>query len=219
MKLKKAILYLVSFLAICVMFSTCYYLSYLNALNEFNNKAIEHKSKLYSLNQKITPTEAVSQNNSSVPVIQTEATVKPSTKYTLETYDLKTNTTQKQELNPPAALVGLTREQVVEYLATYMQDMPLSEYNKGLIGYELISFSEEEIVIKKTYNKDFVPSMFYVAIKDGKVIVYNSDQKSVFKYTEIEAKNLPEEDRIALIRGIYVNSEDELYSLLESYSS
>lgn len=201
------------------MFSTCYYLSYLNALNEFNNKAIEHKSKLYSLNQKITPTEGVSQNNSSVPVIQTEATVKPSTKYTLETYDLKTNTTQKQELNPPAALVGLTREQVVEYLATYMQDMPLSEYNKGLIGYELISFSEEEIVIKKTYNKDFVPSMFYVAIKDGKVIVYNSDQKSVFKYTEIEAKNLPEEDRIALIRGIYVNSEDELYSLLESYSS
>jgi len=219
MKLKKASLYLLSFILICVMFSACYYLSYLRALNDFNNKAIEHKEQLYALNNKPTPTVPVTQTDNSVPVYQNDSTVKPTTKYTLQIYDLKTDTTQTQDLNPPGYLVGLTRNQVTEYLTSYMADLPLSEYNKGLISYELISFSEDQIIIKKTYNKDFVPSMFYVAIKEGKVIVYNSDQKSVFKYTEIEAKNLPEADRTALIHGIYVNSEDELYSLLESYSS
>jgi len=194
-------------------------LSYLRALNDFNNKAIEHKEQLYALNNKPTPTVPVTQTDNSVPVYQNDSTVKPTTKYTLQIYDLKTDTTQTQDLNPPGYLVGLTRNQVTEYLTSYMADLPLSEYNKGLISYELISFSEDQIIIKKTYNKDFVPSMFYVAIKEGKVIVYNSDQKSVFKYTEIEAKNLPEADRTALIHGIYVNSEDELYSLLESYSS
>lgn len=219
MKLKKALLYLLSFSLICVMFSVCYYLSYLRALNDFNTKAIEHKEQLSALNNKPTPTITLSQDNNTVEVEQTETTVKPTTKYTLEIYDLKTDTTQTQELNPPGYLVGLTRTQIVEYLESYMKDLPLSEYNKGLISYELVSFAEDQIVIKKTYNKDFVPSLFYVAIKDGKVIVYNSDQKSVFKYTEIQAQDLPEEERTALIQGIYINSEEELYSLLESYSS
>jgi hypothetical protein len=58
-----------------------------------------------------------------------------------------------------------------------------------------------------------------VVVKDGYVVVYNSDLKSVYSYTHIEAKNLPEEDRIALSMGIYVNNLDELYALLESYSS
>jgi hypothetical protein len=56
-----------------------------------------------------------------------------------------------------------------------------------------------------------------VVVKDGYVVVYNSDLKSVYSYTHILAEDLPEEDRIALSRGIYVNSLDELYSLLESY--
>lgn len=219
MKLKKASIYLLSFVLICVMFSACYYLSYLRALNDFNNKAIEHKEQLYALNNKPTPTTSAAQTDNSVETIQNNATVKPTTKYILQIYDLKTDTTQTQELNPPAYLVGLTRDQVADYLTSYMKDVPLSEYNKGLFSFELVSFSEDQIVLKKSYNKDFVPSQYYVAIKDGKVIVYNSDKKTVYKYTEIDAKDLSEEDRIALTQGIYVNSEDELYSLLESYSS
>ena len=64
-----------------------------------------------------------------------------------------------------------------------------------------------------------VPYRFYVVVKNGYVVVYNSDLKSVFDYTHIEAKNLPEEDRIALSQGIYIDNIDDLYSLLESYTS
>lgn len=219
MKLKKASIYLVSFILLSAMFCTCYYLSYLHALNDFNKRAVEYKDKLYTLAKDTEPTKAAEDKDTSIAVNQTETTVKPTTQYTLEVYDMKAGTTETQELNPPAYLVGLTRDEVIEYLTEYMRDMPLSEYNKGLISYELVNFSEDKITIKKTYNEDFVPFRFYVAVKDGFVVVYNSDLKSVYSYTQIEAKNLPEKDRVDLSQGIYVNSLDELYALLESYSS
>jgi hypothetical protein len=221
MKLKKASIYLMSFVFLCVLFSTCYYLSYLHALKDFNERAIERKGLLIDLAQNIEPTAMPEEEEEqdSESVMQLDMIVLPTTQYTLQTYDMKSDTTDTQILNPPAYLVGLTRTEIVEYLTTYMSDMPLSEYNKGLLSYELIYFSDEEVIIKKSYNQDFVPFRFYVVIKDGYVVVYNSDLKSVYSYTHIEAKNLPEEDRIDLVQGIYVNSLDELYSLLESYSS
>lgn len=218
MKWKRASIYLMSFVFICVMFTTCYYLSYLHALNDFNKQAVEQNRQLYGLLEKVQPTPVITEEDSA-EVLQADMTVQPSTKYTLQIYDMKSGTTETENLNPPADLVGLTREEVMEYLSTYMSDMPLSEYNKGLISFELIYFSEDEIIIKKSYNEDFVPYRFYVVIKDGYVVVFNSDLKSVYSYTHIEARSLPEDDRIALIQGIYVNSLDELYALLESYSS
>jgi hypothetical protein len=220
MKLKKASIYLFSFMSLCIMFSACYYMSYLHALNNFNQKAIEQKDILLTLTKKEEPTPAVTEQiEDSVSTSQTEATVLPNTKYTLESYNMKSNATETQELNPPAALVGLTRQEVLQYITEYMSDMPLSEYNKGLISYELVSFSSDEIKMKKSYNEDFVPFRFYVVVKDGYVVIYNSDLKSVYSYTHILAKDLPEEDRLSLSQGIYVNSLDELYALLESYSS
>jgi hypothetical protein len=220
MKLKKALIYLGSFVLLSVMFSTCYYMSYLHALNQFNQKAIERKDQLLALTQKAEPTPVVEKEEDTVSVNeQAEVIILPATKYILETYNMKTDILDTQELNPPAYLIGLTRGQVEEYLNAYMKDLPLSEYNKGLISYELIRFSDTEVVIKKTYNEDFVPFRFYVVVKDGYVVVYNSDLKSVYSYTHILASELPEEDRISLSQGIYVNSLEELYSLLESFSS
>lgn len=221
MKLKKAIIYLSSFTLLCIVFSGCYYMSYLHALNDFNQKSIERKEQLLALAEQaeVTPDPEKDETQSVEVQAPQEITVLPSTNYVLQIYDMKTNTTQTQELNPPAALVGLTRDEVITYLAEYMNDLPLSEYNKGLIAYELVEFSDKEIVIKKTYHEDFVPFRFYVVVKDGFVVVYNSDLKSVYSYTHIEAAALPEEDRISLSQGIYVNTLDELYALLESYSS
>ena len=221
MKLKKALIYLGSFIVLSAMFSTCYYMSYLHALNNFNERAIERKDQLLALTQMAEPTPPANQiNTDSVPANEkTESIVLPTTKYILDLYDMKSGKSETTELNPPAYLVGLTREQVEEYLTNYMSDLPLSEYNKGLLSFELMRFSDDEIELKKTYNEDFVPFRFYVVVKDGYVVVYNSDLKSVYSYTHILASGLPEEDRIALSEGIYVNSLEELYSLLESYSS
>lgn len=218
MKLKKAYIYLFSFVVLCMLFTSCYYLSYLHALKNFNEKAIENNQELYKLLAKVQPTIAPD-NNEAVSVIQDEITVLPNTQYTLQIYDMKSDTTETKILNPPAYLVGLTREEVLEYLTSYMSDLPLSEYNKGLLSYELVYFSDKELIIKKTYNEDFLPFRYYVVVKDGYVVVYNSDLKSIHTYTDIKAIDLPEEDRISLSQGIYVNSLEELYALLENFTS
>ena len=221
MKLKKVSIYLLSLVALCVMFSICYYFSYVHALDQFNKSAIERNEQLYTLLEQsgLTPTVAAPEEAAVEVGVSQELTIKPSTKYMLEVYDMQTDTVVREELKPPGYMVGLTREEVEKYLVDYMKDMTLSEYNKGLIAYELLNFSEDEVIIKKTYNEDFVPYRFYVVVKDGYIVVFNSDLKSVYSYTHIEAKYLPEEERLRLSQGIYVNSLDELYALLESYSS
>ncbi len=143
----------------------------------------------------------------------------PTTKYTLEIYDKATDSVVSNQQNPPADIVGLTREEIIEYTEGYMEDMTLSEYNKGLLSYELLSFSADEVVMRKSYDSSSIPFMFYVVVKNGYVIVYNGDLKSVYRYTGIEASKLPENDRVQLSKGIYINTLDELYSLLESYTS
>jgi hypothetical protein len=196
-------------------------------LNQFNKDAIERKEELLaSIKNSLTPApeneseENTDDTNDSLSAnVQPSDVILPTTKYILETNDLKTGVTETQELNPPGYLVGLTRAQVVEYLTDYMNDLPLSEHNKGLISYELLTFSPDEIKIRKSYDADNISFMFYVAVKNGYVVVYNSDLKSIYSYTSIEAKNLPEKDRINLSQGIYIDSVEELYGLLESYSS
>lgn len=224
MKLRKAYIYLLSFLTLSVMFSACYYLSYQHALRQFNKSAIERAEEFAKLYENPEPTPMVTveadDNDSSLAAgLQARGIIQPTTRYILEVYDMKTDTLETFEQNPPGELVGLTREELEQYLADYMNDLTLSEYNKGLKSYELVSFSDEEFMLRKNYDSDMVPYRFYVVVKNGYVVVYNSNLKDVFYYTQIEAKNLPEKDRVALSRGIYVNDLEELYALLESYSS
>lgn len=222
MKLKKAYVYLLSFAGLAVMFCGCYYLSYKLALKDFNKHAVERSRDLAQMEvQTPQPTQApASDNNQSKPVNVTDSeVVLPTTTYVLETYNIKTNDLESQDQNPPGYLVGLTREEVINYFNDYMSDMTLSEYNKGLVSCELLSFSSDRVVIRKSYNEDVRLYRFYIVVENGYVVVYNSDLKSVYRYTHIEAKDLPEKDRIDLSKGIYVDSLEELYSLLESYSS
>lgn len=220
MNIKKAYIYLLSIVSLAIMFTFCYYLSYKHALNKFNKMSIERSQELADIREDdietIIPQEEESTLNVGMVDIQA---IKPTTKYILETYSLNDKTLSTEELSPPAHFVGLSREQILNYIDNYMEDLTLQEYNKGLVSCELIRFSEEEFILRKTYDDNLIPFRFYVAVKDGYVIVYNSDLKSIHTYTYIEAQKLPEDDRIALSKGIYIESPEELYSLLESYSS
>ncbi|HHT87869.1 MAG TPA: hypothetical protein GX002_02525 [Clostridiales bacterium] len=229
MKLKKAYIFLLSFLTLSVLFSCCYFLSYQHALRQFNKRAVEQSERFAAFYEdtpapvEIADTNTDNDNADSEDTVSAgalpEPVILPSTNYILEIYDRKEGVLTQVEQNPPADIVGLTREEVEKYLDEYMRDLTLSEYNKGLLSYELISFSDKAVKFRKSYDADMVPYRFYVVVRDGFVVVYNSDLKSVYEYTHIEAKYLPEEDRVALSNGIYINNIDELYALLESYTS
>lgn len=238
MKIKKVLAYFISFLSISLMFSMCYYLSYKNALKQFNSNAVErNKELILSLEQnglligneenENTGDEVV--NNNPVDVIDTEEGIEvdsisevitPSTNYKLQIYDIKNGTmTEEIEKTSPGYLVGLNREEVIEYLYDYMQDLSYSDYAKGLTNFELIRFSKDEITIRKTYNIDKVVNEFYLTTQNDCIVIYYGDAKTVYEYTKLPITNLTQFEKMQLENGIYVKDLTELYALLENYTS
>ncbi len=248
-KLKKALVYFISFFSLSVMFSACYYLSYKNALKDFNESAVERNNELImslenngylhlsgqeNINRADTdntaqePVQNADNNidntvdditDPSVPVDKVEDTILPTTEYTLQTYDVETGTTNEEVLPTPSYLIGLTREDVIQYLKDYMQDLPLNEFQKGLVSFEVMSFSTDNIVLKKTYDADNVEYQYYLKEQNGYIVAYYGDQKTVFDYTGVSIENLSAFEQQQLQEGIAVRDLDELYALLENYSS
>jgi hypothetical protein len=222
------------------MFSASYYLSYKSALKKFNENAVERNNELIlSLEERqmLNPTEQLVENggdtdnedinstlestdNLSVPVDTiTEDTILPTTQYKLEIYDLVTGNMTEEILQIPSYLVGLTREQVIEYLHNYLEDLPWSEFEKGLYAYDLLAFSKDNIILRKVYNSELVEYKYFLKSQNGYIVVYYGDQKTVYEYTEVSVENLTQFEQIQLEEGLFIKDLDELYSALENYSS
>lgn len=60
---------------------------------------------------------------------------------------------------------------------------------------------------------------YYLMVKEGKIIVMEKDQKTVYLTTDIYAEALSETLKQELLQGKFINSMEELYGFLESYTS
>ena len=163
--------------------------------------------------------EHILQSDAVITEKQMADKIMPDTEYILETYNISSKEGFSEKLSMPPELVGLSRAEVLSYLNEYVMEMPLEEYEKGLLSYELVSFSDKTIVLKKTYNSDAILYKYYIVVEDNVVVVYYCDKKTVYEYTGINASDLDMEERIRLSKGIEVENEEELYSILENYSS
>lgn len=220
------------------MFSFCYYLSYKNALKQFNESAVErNKELILSLEQngllignegnQNSDNEIVNNNpdtvigtNDAVEVDSVTEIITPTTEYRLQIYDIKNGTmTEEVDETSPGYLVGLNRVEVLEYLYDYMQDISLNEFEKGLTNFELIRFSKDEITIRKTYNIDKVVNKFYLTTQNDYIVIYHGDAKTVYEYTNLSIANLTQFEKMQLENGIYAKDINELYALLENYTS
>ena len=115
--------------------------------------------------------------------------------------------------------MGLNREEVIEYLDNYMEDLPWNEFKQGLTAYELLLFSDKEILIRKTYNSNLIEYEYYIKAVDDNIVVYYSDQKTVYEYTNMSIINLTEEEKQELEEGYFIKDLTELYDILENYTS
>lgn len=246
MKIKKACFYLISFLSIAFMFSICYYLSYKNALKQFNDNAVERNNELIlslenngllqnakqtqtpgpdtdnleaAQNDKSNAEGTTNSSDASIAVDMTEDTILPSTQFTLQTYDIKSTKMEEEILPTPSYLVGLTRTEVIDYLDAYMEDLSWNEFEKGLTAFELMQFSKQKIVLRKTYNVDLVENKYYIKSQNGYIVVFYGDKKTVYDYTSVSIENLSQAEQMQLEEGIFVKDLDELYAVLENYSS
>lgn len=153
------------------------------------------------------------------PAIMQEDKVDMNTRYQLITADIMEKTEGSSLENVPNEWMGMNRAQLMKWLHDYVDDPPLEEVNKGLLSFELLSFSSDLIKAKKTYLKDMVTFKYFIGIRNDMVVVYHNDKKTVYEYTGINCKTLPLKEQKKLNYGIYVKDEEQLYGILEDYSS
>lgn len=70
-----------------------------------------------------------------------------------------------------------------------------------------------------TRTQGSVENFYYICEKDGYVIVYEGDQKTVYEYTSIRVEDLPDKMQQSVKKGIKVSSLRQIYGFLENYSS
>lgn len=153
----------------------------------------------------------VSDNRSTFPVNK-------STIFNIEYYYPEEDRLLKEQLKCIPAMLGFDRDGVEKYLDDYMNNLSREEQEKGLVSYKMISYNGNEITLRKTF-KSPESKGFYAKSFNGLIVILKSDQKTVYEYTQISLASLPEDMRDDILNGYYLETEEELYSFLENFTS
>ena len=223
--MKKILYSSLLFAGISAIFGLCYYLSFKNALLHYNREAVEQNTDVL---QEILQTSGESErllqqlmqyNEEIVSAAATGETLRETAGYFLETVFLQSQTEERVQLALPGFMVGIDLKGLTTYLNGYMETMPVNEYLAGLISFEVVSFSQDKVVLRKTYDETKVENQFYISRRGDFIVVYYSDLKTVYEYTDIECASLPTTLQERIRQGFYVKDAKELYSILEGYTS
>lgn len=139
------------------------------------------------------------------------------TNYIVICYDAINGVGEETEEVMPDKYIGLTRQKLEEELREYGESPSLTDLEKGFEYIELLSFSPAKVVVRKSYEKE--EEGFFLINEDHNVVVYDKSLMHIYMNTGIRTEGLPENIQKEIIHMKYVESEDELYHFLESYSS
>lgn len=140
------------------------------------------------------------------------------TVFTIEYYYKDKDRTLTEEISSIPSLLGCDMAGVERYLHDYMRHLSKDEQEEGLISYELISYKENHLYLRKTYEKPIYTG-YYAKSFNGYVVILNGDEKTVYEYTPISLHLLPDDIREEVMDGYYLENEEDLYNFLENYSS
>lgn len=148
-----------------------------------------------------------------------ESIITRKTVYVLEEYSLNDESLVSEEMEPPIEVLGYDRKMMLEYIQKSMENMSEKEKDMGLISCELTSFSKDKVVLRKTYYKEEQEAQFYLEVQMGRIVVYQTEDDSLYAYTEVKFNTLPETLQREILSGKYIGTIEELYHFLETYSS
>ena len=92
-----------------------------------------------------------------------------------------------------------------------------SSYFYGTKGTDINASEIRESVT--TDGQAFKGNCYYLYERNGYVVVYLSDRKTIFEYTDIVFHELPDLLKKEIKNGKYIQNEEELYGFLENYTS
>lgn len=212
---KKAMAYLVGVGLFIVVLSFCYYGSYRLSVKRFQKDSENSlESILAEEKQKDDFTAWLVEANTGQP-----DKISEDTQCILEIYDLQNQSLNVETARIKKSFYGFTREKVLMYLEAFTEEMPEKEKEQGLVSYELVSFGADEVILRKSYDKNRVKYEFFLKAEGEEIVVFFSDLTRIYEYTGILTANLSAEDKEKLKEGFYVKNKEELYGILENYSS
>lgn len=142
------------------------------------------------------------------------------TEYVLETYDASTYELTEEKLTMPAEYVGKTREELIEILKQYENNPTQEDLQKGLHSFSLICFSENKIVLRKTYHENVQEKEYEARVDElGKIVIYQVDTNEIYTETDIVYETLPKEAKEKIEQGEKMYGLKEIFDFLENYSS
>lgn len=140
------------------------------------------------------------------------------TKYMVESLDAQTDIQNESSSTLPERYIGMTKIQLEKELELYSKGPTLKDEEKGFISATLQAFSQEKIVVRKTFDLPVVEE-YYLAVKDNFIVVYENDKKTVYLNTSIFLDELPSDLQIEIMNMKHLESEVAVYDFLESHSS
>ena len=157
-----------------------------------------------------------------VQAVHTEGTETVATKttvYEIEEYHRHTHEVNVVVERIPAQYIGMNRQELESALALYMEAPSLGDVERGLKEIRLVRFSPEQITVRKSYELEPEYDYYYLAEEQGYVVVYYRNMGTLFCETGIELNDLPAHLQREIRRIKTIETEEELYGFLESYSS
>lgn len=118
-------------------------------------------------------------------------------------------------MTPPVEVLGYNRQQLIDYLTTYMS----KNKDETLVNIQLVSFSTDSVVVRKTVRTIEKTYNYYVLVENGMISVYKADKETKYFDTGIHLSEVEEKERQKLTDGFYVEDIRELYNYLESITS
>ena len=218
------------YISVCCLFLAFFaganYYCYRSAMEHFESMQEEHEERVgeqvqvYVSNEMADQMEQVEESvRKSVQTESTQNTLNVNTVYQIQSYNSLTDETVTEYKKLPEKLVGADREDVQKFCEQYKDHMSAGEYLDGLQSVSLVSFSADRLTICKNYDQSKVKFRYYLISDGTEVIAYYGDMKTVYERTGIFVKSLSQKERKQLKKGIEVKDEEELYGILENYSS
>lgn len=171
------------------------------------------------------------------------------TEYVILEQNLNSGKSESLVEEIPSKYIGRTKEQLISILEQEEKSPSLRDRQKGIVSIRLSAFSNERVVVVKTYEikengteekesgteteeveetmqsdmetigTENTEGVYYLMANGGVVYVYQGDMKTLYLATDITIDQLPDDVRQEILDKKYIKNEEELYNFLESYSS
>ncbi|NDO45692.1 hypothetical protein [Clostridium sp. MD294] len=162
-------------------------------------------TKVYEKKIQALSSAEIQKQEDSVTVITETARITPSTKMVYEYYYTGDGVTQTLEDVPPYFLL----------------DMTLEDMKKVYTDWKIISFSAEEVVMRKTLEAKS-NEQYIIGEKNGYIAVYYKEAQHgiiLHEITNTPLSALPLEEQERLLEGISVIGDENLSKILSDYTS